>query len=211
MNSKSEVAADPAAIFACAGSLWEERRKFALEGSLDLSNTYCGWDQLMREVMRIGELFEKWACEHVDFASLGEVWPYLLGERFGSACLAVLYPTELAAFNEKDCLRVALRLKVPLLAKSRLHVPVDLAAANPAPNGGFKAFRIQTVRTILSDECVEPFTPEDDPYDPDYSEPYFGIYGLCYDEYEHICDRKDLADAVALVEKLAPGIVLKAK
>ena len=59
MNSNSEVAADPAAVFACANSLWEECRKAALQDeTLDLSSAYSGWDQLMREVMRIGDLFE---------------------------------------------------------------------------------------------------------------------------------------------------------
>jgi hypothetical protein len=136
MKSKHKVAADPAAVFACANSLWDECRKAAFKDeSLDLSSAYCGWDQLMREVMRIGELFEAWAIEFVDFEASGEVWPYLLGKRFGSACLGVLVPTELAAFNEQDCLRVALRLKVPLSSGAKLPVPVDLTAQNPARSG----------------------------------------------------------------------------
>ena len=206
MNSNSEAAADPAAVFACANSLWDECRKATLnDQSLDLSSAYHGWDQLMREVMRIGDLFERWSCEHVDFEASGEVWPYMLGDRFGAACLEVLHPTELAAFDEQDCLRVAIRLKVPL-ASSNLPVPVDLTARNPVADAGFESFRIQTVRTMFPDESVVPFTVSDDPYDPDYSEPYFGIYGIAGGELEHICDRESLVEALELVKKLAPGI-----
>lgn len=209
MNSNSEVAADSAAVFACANSLWEECRKAALKDqSLDLSSAYSGWDQLMREVMRIGELFEGWSCKHVDFEASGEVWPYLLGDRFGAACLEVLHPSELAAFDERDCLRVAIRLKLPLLASSNLPVPFDLTARNPVADAGFESFRVQTVRTMFPDESVAPFTASDDPYDPDYSEPFFGIYGIADGELEHICDRESLTEAIALVEKLAPGINL---
>lgn len=207
MSSKSEAVADPAALFACASSLWEECRRAALtDESLDLSSAYQGWDQLMREVMRIGELFEGWSCKHVDFEASGEVWPYMLGDRFGEACLEVLHPTELAEFDEEDCLRVAIRLKVPFLASSNLPVPVDLIARNPVAEAGFESFRIQTVRTMFPDESVAPFTASDDPYDPDYSEPCFGIYGVADGELEHICDRESLAEAFELVKKLAPGI-----
>ena len=73
-------------------------------------------------------------------------------------------------------------------------------------DAGFEAFRIQTVRTMFPEESIAPFTGSDDPYDPECSEPYFGIYGVANGELEHTCDRESLAEAIALVEKLAPGI-----
>lgn len=49
MDARSDDAADPAAVFAAANSLWEECRKVAFnDRSLDLSEAYNGWDQLMR-------------------------------------------------------------------------------------------------------------------------------------------------------------------
>ena len=129
MTSQTDCNPDPAAVFACAFSLWEECRRHAMrDRSLDLSAAYSGWDQLMREVMRIGQKFEQWACDHVKFDDLGEVWPYMLGDRFGSACLEVLSPTELASFEDHECLRVALRLRLPLEPGENLRVPVDVTA-----------------------------------------------------------------------------------
>jgi hypothetical protein len=66
----------------------------------------------MREVMRIGQLFESWACNHVDFDQLTDVWPYLLRDRFGKECLSVLRPENLADFDQHDCRRVAARLRL---------------------------------------------------------------------------------------------------
>lgn len=209
MNSKCEISADPAAVFACANSLWEECREAARKDeSLDLSSAYHGWDQLMREVMRIGGQFESWACEHVDFEATGEVWPYLLGGRFGHACLEVLDSTQLADFDEEDCLRVAIWLDLPIRSSSKLPVPVDLVAANPV-QGGFEAYRIQTVRTSTSEDFIAPFTKSDDPYDPDFSPPYFGVYGLSDGELEHIADRETLVEAISLVKKFAPEVFLR--
>src|SRR5688572_21668190 len=64
--SRCEV--DPAAVFAAATSIWDVCHKRAGDDpALNLSDAYNGMDQLMREVMRIGETFEKWACLHVEF------------------------------------------------------------------------------------------------------------------------------------------------
>ena len=71
----------------------------------------------MREVMRIAELFEQWACEHVAFEELTDVWPYLLQDRFGEECLSVLVVESLAEFDERDCRRVAMRLRLPFHGK----------------------------------------------------------------------------------------------
>src|SRR5688500_13885982 len=164
MTFQTDCNPDPAAVFACAFSLWEECRRHALrDRSLDLSAAYSGWDQLMREVIRIGHKFEQWACDHVKFDDLGEVWPYMSRDRFGSACLEVLSPTELASFEDHECLRVALRLRLPLEPGENLRVPVDVTAANPVNHAGFKAFRIQTVHSSNEDHSMAPFTMDDDP------------------------------------------------
>jgi len=104
---------DPAAIFAIATSLWRECHKHAATNrSLNLSDAYSGMDGLMREVMRIATLFESWACEHVDFDELTDVWPYMLEDRFGKECLSVLLPEKLSEFDLHDCRRIALRLRL---------------------------------------------------------------------------------------------------
>ena len=81
----------------------------------------------MREVMRVASLFESWSCAHVDFNRLADVWPYFLQDKFGEACLDAVFPTGLATFDEEDCLRVALRLQLPIAPDDGLPVPVRSA------------------------------------------------------------------------------------
>ncbi len=161
----------------------------------------------MREVMSIGNRFEQWACEHVNFNELDHVWPYLLEDRFGKACLDHLFPHALPQFNDRDCLRVALQLRLPIVLNDVLAIPVDLTATNPLSGTGFAKFRIQTVRISLSDSEVVPFVPDDDPFDENFGERYFALYGVGKDEMiEHIADRETYEDLLTLVQKLAPGI-----
>jgi hypothetical protein len=116
--SKCDV--DPAAVFACASSLWEAcNKRPGDDPELNLSDAYSGMDQLMREVMRIGEMFENWACDHVVFELLSDVWPYFLEDRFGDACLGLRDPDWLAGFDEDDCLRIAYQLRLPMRADVR--------------------------------------------------------------------------------------------
>ncbi len=111
----SSVTPDPAAHFAIALSLWREcHRQAADDPALNLGQAYLGIDSLMREVMRIARVFETWACAHVDFTQLDDVWPYLLEHRFGAECLSVLRPDRLADFDEHDCRRIAARLRLPV-------------------------------------------------------------------------------------------------
>jgi hypothetical protein len=198
--------ADPAAVFACASSLWEACNKRAGDDpELNLSDAYSGIDQLMREVMRIGEMFENWACDHVVFELLPDVWPYFLEDRFGDACLGLLEPGALAGFDEDDCLRIAYQLRLPMRADGSLCLPVDVRAANPA--SAFKEFRIQTLRDDLADNDVIPFTEDGDPFDEELGAPYFGLYGVGDDGLmEHIADRRTYAEARCLARKLATGI-----
>ncbi len=109
---------DAGAEFAAALSLWRTCVAVAATEQVDLSERYRGIDQLMREVMRIGRLFERWACDHIEFEELDEVWPYLLEDRFGEACLRVLPVGSLDQFDEAACLRVAYQLALPMKAAS---------------------------------------------------------------------------------------------
>lgn len=110
-------AADPAAHFAIALSLWREcHQHAAADPTLNLSEAYQGIDSLMREVMRIAHVFEAWACKNVDFTDLTDVWPYLLEDRFGIECLSILRPDRLADFDSHDCRRIAAKLRLTLHA-----------------------------------------------------------------------------------------------
>jgi hypothetical protein len=110
----SSIATDAAAEFAAALSLWRACESLEETSLINLSECYDGVDQLMREVMRIAHLFERWASAHVEFAELSKVWPYLLEDQFGTACLQLLPVEALHQFSEADCLRTALQLKLPL-------------------------------------------------------------------------------------------------
>jgi hypothetical protein len=199
---------DPAGIFACALSLWHEcKQHAAANASLNLSESYNGMDQFMREVMRIASQFETWACKHVHFDDFSEIWPYHLEESFGKACLAVILPSALAEFDETDCLRVAMHLKLPIIIDDELRVPIDVKAMNPVPGSAFREFRIQTARDSIEDDDSAPFTPDDDPFDEEFGAPYVGLYGISDDGLlEHIADRRTYAEAVTLARKLAPGV-----
>ena len=198
---------DPAAVFACALSLWRECMRRSQSGrKVNLSECYNGGDEFMRVIMRVGTQFEEWACAHIEFEALDHCWPYLLEERFGEACVALKDVTSLNEFCDNDCLEVALRLRLPVKAAGPLPIPVDISAGNPIGESEFQTFRIQTVREC-NDGNVEPFTPSDDPFDERFGQPFFGLYGVCYDGLlEHISDLDTYPDAVSLVRKLAPGI-----
>ncbi len=199
---------DAAAIFAAASSLWKTCHAHASsDRGLNLGKSYEGMDQLMREVMRIGRLFELWACQHVDFNELEETWPYLLEENFGAVCMRVISPTNLFEFDETDCLRVALLLNLPLSPDDHLPIPVNLHAPNPVKTSPFHSFRIQTVRTRNDDGDVEPFTICDDPFDDQCSPPFVALYGVTAEGWlEHIADRPTCSEALKLAEKLVPGV-----
>lgn len=201
---------DPAAVFACALSLREACLKRAeTHRELNLSDSYNGMDEFMREMMRVGSLFEDWACAHVVFEELGEVWPYLMGDKFGDACLEVWQPSAFAQFDAEDCLQVALQLRLPVRWDEKLRLPVDVRAPNPVSGSPFAEFRVQTVRDDLDTGCAARFTAADEPFDEDYGLLYFALYGVGEDGLlEHIADRKTYAEALRLAQKLAPGLAL---
>lgn len=202
---------DPAAVFACAKSLHDAcLLRAEADPKLDLSEAYRGMDVFMREVMRVGEEFETWACRHVVFHELDEVWPYLLDMRFGAACLEMMEADALAGFDADDCLRIAYKLRLPLRVDGSLPLPVCVEAANPLAGAEFPRLRIQTVRRELDEDGgVEAFTEEDDPFDECYGAPVYAVYGVsAEDVLEPIAECGSYASARRLLEKLLPGIRL---
>ena len=203
---------DPAAVFGCALSLWHECKKLTTGTErLNLSECYNGGDEFMRVVMRVATRFEIWASLHIAFEELDDVWPYMMEDKFGAACVSAMGAESLAHFDDNDCLRVAVLLGLPVKSAPGLPVPIDRVAPNPIAGSVFKFFRIQTVRDSLEDEITEPFTPDDEPFDENFGAPYFGIYGVDVDGVlEHIADRRTYAEATDLVQKLVPGIAFDA-
>lgn len=202
---------DPAAVFGAASSLWEACEAEAKKNPrLNLSEAYNGCDELMREVMRIGLLFEEWACVHVAFDELGEVWPYFLGDQFGAACLKRHEAESMAGFGESDCLLVAMELKLPVFVSDGLLVPVNVRVANPSAESAFREYRIQSMRRDVEEGGdVTAFWPGDDPEDEDYEYPFFSLHGVGEDGLsELISDRSTCAEAVRLLRNLVPGINL---
>lgn len=202
--------ADPAAILGAALSLWHAcKQRTTTNERIKLSECYQGGDEFMRVMMRVATRFERWSCLHITFEKLDDVWPYVLEDRFGAACVGVMGAENLAHFDDDDCLRVALHLRLPVKLSPGLPVPVNVSAANPVPDSPFVYFRIQTVRDRYEDSSVEPFTLADDPFDEECGPPYLALYGVESDgSLEHIADRQSYADAAQLARRLAPGIVL---
>ena len=206
-TTSADPAPDPAAVFACALSLWQSCQERTRDEALNLSECFNGIDELMRQVMAIGSKLEEWACHHVKFNGLNDVWPYLLKDKFGNACLAQLPPDALPHFDEEDCLRVALDLGLPVPVDDKLPVPVVLTASNPVAKSGFREFRIQTVRNSLEHDEVVPYAAGDDPFDADFGERYFGLYGVTADgTLAHIADRNRYSEILELARNLAPEI-----
>jgi hypothetical protein len=199
---------DPAAVLGIAMSLWEACQKAGCSAArIDLSDAYGGMDQLMREVMRIGEIFESWACCHVAFEETDEVWPYFLHDCFGPACLMLLGADELSSFAENDCLRIAMQLHLPVRLSEGLPIPVDLSFPNPSQGSAFLEYRIQTMRRLVGEDGFEAFRSGDDPWDDEYEMPFFSLQALDRGgRYEWIADRKTYEDAAELLGNLVTAI-----
>lgn len=200
---------DAAAVFACAKSLHDACLARAdADPGLNLSEAYQGMDSFMREVMRVGEMFENWACRHVAFGNLTDVWPYLLEDRFGDACLETMDAGSLGSFDSDDCLRVAFKLRLPMWEDGSLPLPVCIEAINPLACAIFSRLRIQTIRAELGEDGgIAPFAADDDPFDENYGPPYFGIYGVLDDgRLEQIADRPTYQEARDLMADLLTGI-----
>jgi hypothetical protein len=199
---------DPAAIFGGALSVWtachemEER-----ETTVDLSDTFNGLDELMRVAMAIATRFEMWSCDNVEFDRLSDWWPYKLEMELGKTCLELLGLEALPKFSDDDALPVARRLQLPLRPGTKRWLPLHVHAANPTPASIFTGFYIRTMREANDGSGIYPFTEDDDPSDPDFGIPFYGIYGVASSGMsEHIADRKTRSQAIAMVEKLIPGV-----
>lgn len=204
----SAPALDPAAIFAGALSLWNACWQ-AVDHSpdLNLSQAYHGGDEFMRQLMRVATLFESWSTDRIDFECLDDVWPYLLEDKFGDACLEVMGPECFASFDETDCLRVALHLRLPVKVLEGLAVPVNINEENTNPDSEFHYLQIRTVRRFEPEGDIHQYGAGHDPEDPEYGPVFFGLYGLESDGIaEHIADRDTYASARELALKLAPGV-----
>lgn len=207
MNDET-VTSDPAAVFGCALSLWQECMKTNQDAEhVNLSECYNGGDEFMRVVMRTATRFETWASRHVAFPELGEVWPYLMEDKFGPACIKAMGIENLAHFNDDDALRVALSLRLPIELCDGLPLPVDVSAVNPVQGSGFTTLRIQTMREFHADDDCLPFTADDEPFDEQCGPPYFALFGIGTDGFpEHIAHRTTYTEARRLVQLLAPGV-----
>ncbi|MGC3992108.1 MAG: hypothetical protein QM796_20925 [Chthoniobacteraceae bacterium] len=207
MDTSSSDSPDSAGIFAAALSLWLECERLQKEKSKPFENGYAnGRDQLMRDMMAAAQLFESWACKHVYFDELNEVWPYLLEEHFGPVCLAEMPLETIGEFNQQSCMEVAIALKIPLRLDSGLIFPINLQANVGDSQMAFRKLRICTVRTFIEDGSVECFCWHD-VNDGEWSTPYYGVYGIDGDDsVEHIADRNSYLSAVSLAQKLSPSI-----
>lgn len=206
-HGKAVVEPDSAAIFAIALSLWEICEKRRRENDWNISACYNGYDQFMRELIKVASLFEEWACGHVNFDEFSEVWPYYLGDNFGAACLSLLPIECLMDFDEGDCLRMALALKLPVILDEKMPIPIDLTAKNSIPGAGFPQFRIQTIRDSFEDQQPTPYVAGDEPFDENFGKLYFSLYGVdAAGLLEHIADRQYYKDILKLVQNLAPTI-----
>jgi hypothetical protein len=203
---------DPAAVFACAISLRDACVEAAKQENFNLSEAFNGADQFYREVVRIAGLFEEWACTHVAFDEMSEVWPYLLEDKFGDACLQRMSLQHVSSFSTEDCANVAMLLVLPLFHHKEPRLPIDLRVPNPVTASPFTHWRIQSVRSLLGDEDYEPMNYGDDPFDPEYDPAFIALYGVNIEGLvEHIKDFASYADAVSFVSKIAPDVEFPAE
>jgi len=199
--------ADPAAVFACAVSLRDACEGKAAIHGINISATFHGGDQFWREVMRIAALFESWACENVAFDAMEDVWPYLLEQKFGAACLVHVNVDGLTTFDVMDCPVVAMSTNLPLWYRDGFKLPLKLSAPNPVSGSSFVRWRIQTVRKLQEEDEMVPMVYGDDPHDAEYEPPLIALYGVdAGGLLQHIRDSESYTEARTLVAKLAPGV-----
>lgn len=87
-------AQDPAAVFAIAHALFvllESKAAARGEHQQEDDNQESIWedhggqDGALRNFMSTASIFEAWACKHVAFDELADIWPYKLMDSFGEA------------------------------------------------------------------------------------------------------------------------------
>lgn len=79
---------DPAAEFAAAKSLYSHIGAQVFDAEQIIEELECQ-EFIMRGAMLVARAFEAWACRHVDFDKLDDIWPYVLEDRFGVAFFQV--------------------------------------------------------------------------------------------------------------------------
>jgi hypothetical protein len=116
MNHKKHTEQiDPAAAFAVALSL-HDRGTQEDSKEENMSEAYQGFDEFMRQCMNVGNAFETWCCQHVDWEQgIDDVWPYYLESHFAKELLNAGFELDgLATLGPKDFLKIAAYLKLPV-------------------------------------------------------------------------------------------------
>ncbi len=204
------TAPDPAAVFAIARSLWSALH--APDGETAPPDAAPTADERMRTVMDVAEAFETWACEHVIFDEVDDVWPYLLEDRFGDAFPRLFGWEALDRFGPSHCLQLALLWNLPLRGTAARPLPVDVTIPHPMPGAAFSALRLQTIRIAADDRECEPWTADTFRDLAPGESIVFGLYGVSSDgRLEHIADRGSWEAAVELVRGLWPGAEVEAR
>ena len=80
---------DSISTFVATHSLYLRASLLAESNGTNLSRCYDGGVGFIGECVRIGNEFDAWACEHVDFDQMAETWPYLLEGQFGRIAIEV--------------------------------------------------------------------------------------------------------------------------
>lgn len=107
---------DEAAIFAAAISLWIQANKMEnMDKTFCISEIFSGRVNFMSIIMDVARRFEKWSCEHINFETNDETWPYILEESFGSTCAKCIDFTLLEEININDFFKIALLMNMPLI------------------------------------------------------------------------------------------------
>jgi hypothetical protein len=111
---------DAAAVLGAAMSLANTLREKAAEARINLSSEYGGGDHFMRSCMKAATLFEKWACENIDFdATPGICWPYLLEDSFGPVYVKHYGLCTMHLFKEDRCSLIARDLEMKIKPKPK--------------------------------------------------------------------------------------------
>jgi hypothetical protein len=160
--------------------------------------------------MRVGKLFEEWACTHVAFPHLNDVWSYFLEQFFGESCLRVIEADSLARFGSRECLLLTFDLEIPVWGDTELPVPFQKMIFNPVNVSPFESFLVQTARMSFTTMTMIPFRVGDNPFDENLGKRVFGIYGVERSgKIENITYRDSFREACDLLLKLAPGTLLE--
>lgn len=150
----------------------------------DISEAYQGVDECMRRCMHLGRVFEVWACDHIHFDSLQNVWPYYLEDHIGPAIEKMFWEanhTIPIMWDDSDLLSLAVNLRLPVLIAETTGSSMDIVWELPRSRPGeFQAYQVRTVRTTPDGESVEHYSIGDAAHynnDDNHSPILFALYG----------------------------------